>query len=178
MSSIVDERRVPRPVATALLAWVAMIGVDLFLHAGVLVPLYDWDSPFLLAPIDAFVRIPAGYLAFGILAAGLVWLLPHLGVAGARGGAIVAGSVGAVGWGALLLGMWSISSADPALLAAWWLGQSASMGVAGLVIGLAIGGASRRRLGVVVGVVLVAGVVTAVALQSIGYATAPVIIGS
>jgi hypothetical protein len=107
-----------------------------------------------------------------------VWLLPRLDVTGARTGAIAGGSVGAIGWGALLLGIWSISSADPALLVAWWLGQSASMGVAGLVIGLAIGGASRRRLGVAVGVVLVAGAVTAVALQSIGYATAPVIIGS
>lgn len=178
MSRVVVERRVPSPVATALLAWVAMIGVDLFLHAGVLAPLYDWDSPFLLTPIEAFVRIPAAYLAFGVLAASLVWLLPRLGVDGARRGAIASGSVGAVAWGALLLGMWSISSAEPELLAAWWLGQSSSMGVAGLVIGSAIGGVSRRMLVFGVGAVLLIGVATAVVLQSIGYATAPVVIGS
>ncbi len=27
-----------------------MLGVDRFLHAGVMAPLYDWDSPFLLSP--------------------------------------------------------------------------------------------------------------------------------
>jgi len=177
VASIVHEPRVPKPVATTLLAWIAMTGVDLFLHAGVLAPLYDWDSPFLLSPLEAFVRIPAGYLAFGILAAGLVWLLPRLDVGGARAGAVVAGAAGAVGWGALLLGTWSISSADPVLLVGWWLGQSAAMAVAGAVIGLSIGGARRRTLGAAVGAVLLIGVVTAVALQSIGYATAPVIIG-
>ena len=66
----------PRPIATTALAWLAMLGVDLFLHAGLLAPFYDWDSPFLLEPETAFVRIPVGYLAFLVLAAGLVWLLP------------------------------------------------------------------------------------------------------
>ena len=66
----------PRPIATTALAWMAMLGVDLFLHAGLLAPLYDWDSPFLLEPMTAFVRIPVGYLAFLVLAAGLAWLLP------------------------------------------------------------------------------------------------------
>jgi hypothetical protein len=178
LSGIVLRRSAPRPAATALLAWVVMIGVDLFLHAGLLAPLYDWDSPFLLTPLEAFVRIPAGYLAFAILAAGLVWLLPRLAVEGAKRGALAGGSIGAVGWGALLLGIWSISSADAVLLAAWWLGQTASMAAAGMMTGAAIAGAGLRRLSVAAGSALVLGAVTAVLLQSIGYATPPVVIGS
>lgn len=57
-----------------------MIGVDFFLHAGLLAPLYDWDSPFLLRPDEAFTRIPIGYLGFLVLAIGLAWLLTRLEV--------------------------------------------------------------------------------------------------
>jgi hypothetical protein len=57
-----------RPVATVALSWLAMVGVDVVLHAGLLAPLYDWDSPFLLRPEEAFVRIPVGYLGFLVLA--------------------------------------------------------------------------------------------------------------
>lgn len=167
----------PRPVATTLVAWLAMVGVDLALHAGLLAPLYDWDSPFLLDPIDAFVRIPAGYAAFLLLAAGLAWLLPRLGVADARGGALLGGAIGAVGWGALLLATWSISSADATLLLAWWVGETLQLSVGGAVIGAAIAGRRLRGLALAAGAVLVVGAVLAVVLQSIGYAPAPVVIG-
>jgi hypothetical protein len=102
-------RSVPRPVATVALTWLAMLGVDLFLHAGLLAPLYDWGNPFLLRPEEAFVRIPIGYLAFLVLAIGLAWLLPRLNVEAGRAGALMAGGFAAVIWGALLLGLWSIS---------------------------------------------------------------------
>ena len=167
-------RSLDRPVVATLLAWVAMIGVDLFLHAGVLAPLYDWDSPFLLSPTDAFVRIPAGYLAFGILAAAIVWLLPRLGVRDARSGATVAGLAGAVLWGGLVLGLWSISTADPALLAAWWVGQSAELAIGGAVIGALISGTPVRTMARRVAGIVVIGLVIAVVLQSIGYAPAPI----
>jgi len=117
-----------------------------------------------------------GYLAFAILATALVWLLPRLGVDGGRHGAVAGGAVAAIGWGALLLAIWSISTAEPQLLFAWWIGQSASMAVAGFAIGAAIAGADRRLLWLSVGAVLLVGVVTAIVLQTVGYATAPVII--
>jgi hypothetical protein len=163
-----------RPVVATLLAWLAMIGVDLLLHAGVLAPLYDWDSPFLLSPTDAFVRIPAGYLAFGILAAAIVWLLPRLGVRDARSGAAVAGLAGAVLWGGLVLGLWSISTAEPALLAGWWVGQSAELAIGGAVIGALIAGTRVRTMAWRVAGIVFAGLVVAVVLQSIGYAPAPI----
>src|SRR3990172_814796 len=169
-------RTVPRPVATVALSWVAMLGVDLFLHAGLLAPLYDWDSPFLLRPEEAFVRIPVGYLGFLVLAIALAWLLPRFDVERGRDGGLIGGAIGAVGWGALLLGLWSISTADPGLLAGWWVGQTVELGLGGYVIGSVLGGARPRTVAWRVGAVLVVGAVSAVALQAIGYATAPIVI--
>jgi hypothetical protein len=169
-------RIIPRPVATVALAWLAMVGVDLFLHAGLLAPLYDWDSPFLLRPEVAFVRIPVGYLSFLILAIALAWLLPRSNVERARDGALIAGAFGAVAWGALLLGLWSISTADPMLLAGWWIGQTVELGLGGLVIGSILGGARVRAVASRVGLLLVVGAITAIVLQTIGYAPAPVIV--
>jgi hypothetical protein len=171
-----EHASVPRPLRTVLLSWLAMIGVDLFLHAGLLAPLYDWGDAFLLRPEQAFVRIPAGYLGFLVLAAALVWLLPKLGVRRGRDGSLAAGGGGAVIWGALLLGLWSISTADPPLLIAWWLGQTAELALAGYVIGSVLAGKGLRSLGIQVGAVLVLGAASAVVLQSIGYATAPLTI--
>ena len=158
-------------------AWVAMLGVDLLLHAGLLAPLYDWEGPFLLSPEEAFVRIPAGYLAFAILAAGLARLLPRLGVRGVRAGAMAGAAIGAVAWGALLLALWSIASAQPLLLVAWWVGQTAQMAVGGALIGASAAGAPAARLAWVAVGLLIGGLAVAVVLQSIGYAPAPIRIG-
>ncbi len=165
-----------RAVVATVLGWLALIGIDLLLHAGLLAPLYDWDSPFLLTPGEAFARIPAGYLAFLALAAGQVWLLTRLGRRSAAASAVLGGSSGAVVWGALLLGLWSISSADPVLLVAWWVGQALALAVAGYVIGLVLGGARVRSVAWGVAGVLLLGLVVAVVLQSIGWATAPVLV--
>jgi hypothetical protein len=169
-------RRIPRrPAATVLLSWLAMVGVDVLLNAGVLAPLYHWDSPFLLRPEEAFARIPIGYLSFLVFAALLVWLLPRLAVEGGREGAFLAGAVGAATSGALVLRLWSISTADAALLGAWWAGQTVAFGVGGLVIGSILGDTRVRTVGWRVGVLLVVSLASAVLLQSIGYAAAPVL---
>jgi hypothetical protein len=69
------------------LAWLAMIGFDLFWHAGVAAGLYAQPDPFLLAPERAFALIPIGYLSFLLLAVLLVWLAARVGVDTARAGA-------------------------------------------------------------------------------------------
>jgi hypothetical protein len=165
-----------RLLPTIALSWIAMIGVDLSLHAGLLAPLYDWSSPFLLPPGDAFARIPIGNLGFLVLAIGLGWLLPRLDIHTGRDGAVMAGAFGGVLWAALLLGIWSISTADPTLLAAWWIGQTVELAVGGLVIGSVLGGARMRSVAWKVGSLVVVGAVVAVVLQSIGYAEAPIVI--
>jgi hypothetical protein len=165
-----------RPVATVLLAWPAMLGLDVFLHAGLLAPLYDWDSPFLLRPEEAFVRIPIGYLGFLVLAVGLAWLLARLEVRSGRQGGLVGAGLGAVVWGALLLGLWSISTAQPGLLVGWWIGQVVELGLGGAVIGAMLGGAPPRSIAWRVGGIILAGAASAVVLQAIGYAEAPLVV--
>jgi hypothetical protein len=165
-----------RSAAAVGLTWLAMAGLDFFLHAGVLAPLYDWGSPFLLSPGQAFARIPIGYLSFLVLAVALAWLLPRLGVSDGRRGAAVAGALGAVGWGALLLGLWSISTATPSLLIGWWLGQTAELALGGFVVGSVLDGVRIRGLAGRVAALLVLGAASAVVLQAIGYATAPVLV--
>lgn len=159
------------------LAWLAMVGVDFALHAGVLAPFYDWQSPFLLDPSQAFARIPIGYVGFLILGAVLVWLMAWLGVVRARDGAIVGAAFGAMTWGAFLLGLWSISTADPKLLVGWWLGQTIELGIGGAVAGAGLGGTGLRPLSARVAVVVVATVVLAIALQLAGYASPPALAG-
>jgi hypothetical protein len=77
--------------------------------------------------------------------------------------------------GSLALGLWSISTAAPALLVGWWVGQMVELAVGGHVIGSVLGGARLRTVAWWVVLVLGVGAVSAVALQTIGYATAPVI---
>jgi hypothetical protein len=45
-------------VAALLLAWIAVTGVDFFIHAGILAGLYADAGPFVLPPERAFALIP------------------------------------------------------------------------------------------------------------------------
>ncbi|MGZ8481696.1 MAG: hypothetical protein ACXWWO_04475, partial [Candidatus Limnocylindria bacterium] len=85
-------------------------------------------------------------------------------------GALIAGAMGAVGWGAVMLGLWSISTADPALLLGWWVGQTVELAVGGCVIGAVLGGARLRGVAWRVGLLLALGAGSAVFLQTVGYA--------
>jgi hypothetical protein len=153
-------------------AWVLAVGIDLFLHGGLLAPLYTEPSPFLLSAEDAFRRILLGYLAFLILTIGLFWLLRRLQLRGVAAGLRLGAGTGAVVWGALVLGLYSISTASLSLLAGWWIGQSVELACAGAVLGAVADGVPLRRVWVVVGAAVVALVAATVALQSFGFAPA------
>jgi len=144
----------------------------MFLHAGLLARLYAEPSPFLLEPQEAFRRIPLGYLAFLILTLALYWLLYRLGVSGARKGLLYGVAVGTVVWGALAVGLYSISTAPLPLLVGWWLGQALELGLSGAVLAAAAAGVPLGRIWgavLIAAVVLVAGTVV---LQSLGLAPA------
>lgn len=91
----------PRPVLTA---WVVVLGVDLFLNAGLFASLFDQArEPNLLPDEVLFRRIPAAYLVFLVAVVALAWLVTRLGLRtvpdGARvgaGGGIVLGLFGGV----------------------------------------------------------------------------------
>ena len=162
--------KVKQRIAIILISWVSVIGFDLFLHAGLLARLYTRLSPFLLTADKAFLRIPLGYLSFLILAIVLIWLMESLNITGWKRGAIFGLKFGALIWGAFVLGLYSISTADWVLLLAWWIGQTLELGIAGIVTGEGIAGRrlSKLILWVISFVVLM--VIITIALQALGFA--------
>ena len=150
-----------------ILALAAIIGFDLFLHAGILSPLYSEPSPFLLTPEESFRRIPIGYLSFAILTALLVWLMVRMSMQGWRRGLTFGLIMGGTVWGSLTLGLFSISTANPALLLGWFLGQTAELGVAGMVVGSGLAAVRLRSLVVKVGIFFVIMVVAGIVIQNI-----------
>lgn len=159
-----------RVISSIAAAWVLSVGFDLFLHGGLVARAYVKTSPFLLPPEEAFRRIPLGYLAFLGLTMALFWLLRRLEitgvVAGFRYGAIAA----AVVWGALAVGLLSISTATLTLLAGWWIGQTFELGLAGAVLGAAANRVPLKRIWVIVAVSVAVLAAVTIALQSLGFA--------
>lgn len=153
-------------------AWILSVGFDLLLHGGLLAGLYIEPSPFLLAPEEAFRRIPLGYLAFLVLTMGLFWLLRRLGVRGSISGFRYGATAGAVVWGALVVGLYSISTATLPLLAGWWIGQTVELGLAGSVLGAAANRVPLKRIWAIVAVAVVAFAAGTIVLQSLGLAPA------
>lgn len=152
------------------IAWLLSLGVDLFLHAGLLARLYTMTTPFLLEAGEAFRRIPLGYLAFLLMTWSLAWAIERLDIRGGGAGFRFGLIAGVVIWGALALGLYSVSTAPVALLLGWWIGQALELGLAGAVVGAGLAGTPRRRLlGRVLLVVLLL-VVATVVLQSLGLA--------
>lgn len=155
-------------VQLTLLVWAAMIGVDFFLHGGLLASIYVQESPFLLSPMESFRRIPVGYLALLVSAGFLVWIMNRAVAEGWRRGLIAGACIGAVMGVSLNLGLYSISTASPQLLAAWFAGQVLEMGIAGVVVGqgLAIDRLRILTRVVISGVILL--LVATIVLQSVG----------
>jgi hypothetical protein len=158
-----------RHAASAVLAaWVLSLGVDVFLHAGVLGGMYVRESAFLLPPEIAFRRIPAGYATFLLLTVGLWWLYERLDVRGWLAGLRLGTALGLFTWGALVLGLWSISTAPDSLLLGWWAGQGIEMGLAGAVLGSARAGTPPGRIWLRVTIAVVVLFAAVVTLQTLG----------
>ena len=150
-----------------LLAFVATIGFDLFLHAGILNPLYSNANSFLLAPEEAFRRIPLGYLSFAILTILVLWLMLKLEIHGWRRGLFFGLVFGALVWGSLVLGLFSVSTASPTLLIGWFLGQTAELGISGMVMGSGLATDRLRPLLIKVLVFFAMVVVLGIIIQNI-----------
>lgn len=148
-------------------AWVLSIGVDFLLHGGILAKHYLNPSPFVLEPQEAFRRIPLGYLAFLILTFGLYWLFRQLNVRGAGAGFRLGFIAGFVVWGALVIGLYSISTIEVALVVGWWLGQSLELGLAGAVFGSIAKGAPLKRIWALVVIAVLACITLTIVLQSL-----------
>ena len=161
-----------RVTLLVLLCWLSMIGFDFLLHGGILATFYVQPSPFLLPLEQAFRLIPLGYLSFLLLAILLVWLMLRLDVRGWRDGLIFGVKLGALVWGAMVLGLMSVSTASMGLLVGWFFGQTVELGIAGVFAGSGLSGARLRRLFMAVVVLLFLSALITVVLQSIGVAPA------
>ena len=157
-----------RVLLLTFIAWLAMLGFDFLLHAGLLAALYLQPSPFLLPQATAFALIPIGYLSFLLLAVLLVWLMIRLNLAGGRQGAIFGLELGGLAWGAFILGLLSVSTASVSLLLGWFVGQTLELAIAGAVIGSGLAGMRLRRLFGIVIVFVLLSLVTTIILQSVG----------
>ncbi len=151
-------------------AWLLSIGIDFLLHGGLLARIYLAPGPFVLEPQESFRRIPLGYLAFLILTAGLYWLLRRSEVRDAVSGFRWGSIAGITVWGALILGLYSISTIELPMAIGWWLGQSLELGLAGALLGAVAGGMSLKRAWLIVIIVVVVCFVLTIVLQSIGWA--------
>ena len=161
-----------RLIGVVLLAWFAVLGFDFFLHGGLLASLYTEPSPFLLPPEEAFRLIPLGYLAFLIFEIFLVWIIVRLDVKGWRSGMVLGLQVGAFAWGALVLGLLSISTASIRLLAGWFIGQTIEAGIGGMVAGAGLITERPGRLTIYVVIFVIAALIVTIVLQSAGLAPA------
>ena len=107
-----------------------------------------------------------------LLLVSFVWLLNALRVEGAGSGLRYGFGAGALVWGAHALGLYSISTAPPLLLAGWFAGQTLELALAGALLGAAAAGASPRRIWGLAAMTVVAAVLATVLMQSLGLAPA------
>jgi hypothetical protein len=155
-------------IKLTLISWLAMLGFDFFLHAGALSNIYTRESQFLLSPLEAFRRIPFGYLSFLIAAIFLVWLALRLEIRSIKDGLLLGLGVGLVMWVSFALGMYSITTAEPITLISWAVGQTIEMGLAGGIIGLALHRGDLRKAFLVALILSILLVIITIVLQSLG----------
>jgi hypothetical protein len=158
---------VARRLAAAIaLAWLAAVGFDFLLHAGILRGMYLSPGSFLLPPELAFRRIPLGYLALLLVSILLAWLMRLGGISGLQAGTRFGLLFGILSWGTWCLALASITTAPWGLLIAWFVGQSLEAGLIGAVLGAALPADSLRRLAGWVALLLVCCVFLGVLAQN------------
>jgi hypothetical protein len=145
-----------------------MIGIDFFLHGGLFTGLYEQASPFILSAEDAFRRIPLGYLSLLATVALLVWIVEQSSVRGWRKGLVLGLALGAVMATSYSLGLYSISTASPQLLAAWFTAQVVEIAIAGAIIGQGLMVHSLRKLIITVAIGLVVLFAGTIVIQNTG----------
>jgi len=163
-----------RLIHVTALAWLAILGLDFFLNAGLLARFYRWDTPGLLPPVKMFQLIPLGYAAFLLWSVALVWLIARTRAYGAAAGARFGAKLGALLGGAAFLGWLSLFSIPPLMLFCWAFDHAVSFTVGGAVIGAGLAAPRLRTVTRRVLMLVAIALVVTVAMQSLGLA--PVVV--
>ncbi len=166
----IDEIGYGRLIHIMILSWISMLGVDFFIHGGILSRYYVTPDPFLLPPDAAFRLIPIGYLSFFLFAFLIVWLMTTMRIHGWSQGFLFGLKFGLLVWGALALGLLSVSTAKIGLLIGWWIGQSLELGIAGAIVGRALEKSTMRSLWIMVIVFVIILIIVTILLQNLGLA--------
>ncbi len=157
-----------RPLRVALVAWLAMLGLDFLLNGALFARMYQGGGAFMLAPGEAFRRIPLGYLAFLIIAISIVEVAYRLRVTGIAGGirlGLVIGGVFGATWALSLYSIATLGAPVALAFAGIWLALVV-LGSAVAAVGLAQ--KSLRGLALRVAAFDVVCAATVIALQSFG----------
>ena len=145
-----------------------MLGFDFFLHGGVLASFYFAQNAFTLSPMEAFRRIPIGYLGFLLLAMFLVWVIPLFKASNWKQAFWLGIQLGAILWGGFLFGLVSISNISLNMAIAWFFGQTIELGIGGAVLGMVSEASSMRRITFIVVSFVIFAITATILLQSIG----------
>ncbi|HSR48418.1 MAG TPA: hypothetical protein VLL77_10605 [Anaerolineales bacterium] len=165
-----DESPIPlqRYLRLTLLVWLASLGLDFFIHGGILASVYIESTPFLLPGAEAFRRIPLGYLALFLTSALLTWILAQTSARGWRKGLALGLALGTVMGLSSSLGLYSISTVSPGILAAAFAAQILEGGIAGAIVGQGLQARSLGRLTLIVVLAVVVLIAATIILQSTG----------
>ena len=156
-----------RFVHVTLLTWIANIGLDFLLNAGVLARVIDWKQPGLLTPTQMFQRIPLGYLSFLLTTILMVWLIARMEVRELRAGLIFGMKFGALTGAAGFLGLLSILDLKAGTLGIWSAETVLTCTLQGAIIGYGVAKANLRRLVLTVLAFFAASILVAAILQNL-----------
>lgn len=149
-----------------------MLGIDFFLHAGLLAGIYLQPTSFLLAPEDAFRLIPLGYLALLIQVILLLWLGIRLEIQTWRQGALFGGMLGLLLGGSSFLGLLSISTVPWHYLLAWMFAGIVELTAAGAVMGAGMRTKTLRPIVLLVVIAVLVLMILTITMQNLGWAPA------
>lgn len=155
-------------IRVALLAWLAMLGIDFLLNGAVFARIYQDGGSFMLGPADLFRRIPVGYVAFLIAAFGLVELALRFRVTGVAGGLRLGLVTGAIAGSVWALSLYSIATVTAPVALAFFVIWLVLVVVGATVAAAGLGLASLRGLVLRVVAADIVCVVIVVGLQSLG----------
>ena len=158
-----------RRISIGFLSWVVVLGIDFFLHAGLLAGLYVQSTPFLLAREDAFRLIPLGYLSILLQTTLLLWLMLNLGIQAWKEGAVFGIKLSLLLGGSMFLGLLSISTLTWQFLLGWMFAQILEMAVAGTVNGAGLRAKSLKPIQFRVVAIVVLLLILTITIQTLGW---------